>query len=122
MIWSVFTVLALLQLKHFLCDYVLQTPYQLQNKGTYGHPGGILHSGLHAAGTVIVLAICGFGAALIAAVAVAEFVVHYHVDWGKEQFVRRFPSDRQDVFWRIIGFDQLLHQLTYAAMLLVLFA
>ena len=44
--------LALLQAKHFLFDFVFQTPYQLKNKGTYGHPGGLLHAGLHAAGSL----------------------------------------------------------------------
>lgn len=32
--------------KHFIVDFPLQAfPYQYQNKGTYGHPGGLLHSG-----------------------------------------------------------------------------
>ena len=45
-------VLVALLFKHFLFDFVFQRPYQFLNKGIYGHPGGILHAGLHAAGTI----------------------------------------------------------------------
>lgn len=33
--------------KHFIIDFLLQGQYQWKNKGTYGHPGGLLHSALH---------------------------------------------------------------------------
>ena len=46
------TLLALLLIKHCLCDFVLQTPWQLAQKGTYGAPGGLVHSGIHVAGTL----------------------------------------------------------------------
>lgn len=117
-------VLLLLQVKHFLFDFVWQTPWQLANKGHWGHPGGIVHSGLHVAGTAAVLAVAGpsFGLAfgLALAVLVGEFLVHYHLDWGKEQFVRRFVTGQGAGFWRMIGLDQLLHQLTYLAIVFVL--
>ena len=48
-------VVALLLAKHFICDFVLQTPYQIRNKSIYGHPGGLLHAGIHAAATALVL-------------------------------------------------------------------
>jgi hypothetical protein len=41
---ALLVVLAMLQVKHVVCDHPLQSRYQLQNKGTYGHPGGILHA------------------------------------------------------------------------------
>ena len=41
---ALLAVLVVLQIKHFICDYPLQTAYQLRNKGTYGHPGGIIHA------------------------------------------------------------------------------
>lgn len=108
--------LVALQLKHFVCDFLLQTPYQLRNKGTYGHPGGILHAGIHAVGTLPALFILGAGPGMIAAVIVAEFVVHYHADWGKEQFGRRMKlTPANALFWQALGFDQLVHQLTYVA-------
>lgn len=107
--------LILLEVKHFLFDFVFQTPYQIRNKGTYGHPGGLLHSGLHVAGTAAALAVVSPPAGLFAAILVGEFVVHYHVDWGKEQIMRRHGTTGDAFFWRLTGFDQLLHQITYVA-------
>lgn len=92
--------------KHFVFDFLLQTPYQYLNKGKYGHPGGILHSGLQGIGTLLIL---GPIAAMI------DFVVHYHVDWSKVQLNRRYGwrPDTSEKFWWLLGFDQYLHTLTY---------
>ena len=49
------------------------------------------------------------------AILLAEYVVHYHIDWAKEQLVRRFDWRDGARFWNAIGFDQLLHGLTYLA-------
>jgi hypothetical protein len=40
--------------KHAVADFYLQTAYQYSNKGKYGHPGGIIHAGIHAALTPLV--------------------------------------------------------------------
>jgi len=49
-------LLLALTVKHFIVDFPLQAhPYQYKNKGTYGHPGGLLHSGLHLVGTLLFL-------------------------------------------------------------------
>jgi hypothetical protein len=119
---SAVLLLLLLQLKHFLFDFVLQTPYQLNNKGTYGHPGGILHSGLHVAATALILFILATPVVLLIAVVAGEFLVHYHIDWGKEQITRRYGSGQNAFFWRMIGLDQLLHQLTYLAIAAIPYA
>lgn len=113
--------LVALAVKHFLFDFVLQTPYQLANKGKYGHPGGLLHSGLHVLGTAAALAIVGPAPTVFLAILVAEFVVHYHIDWGKEQITARHGSGMDGFFWRMIGLDQLLHHLTYVAIAAALF-
>ena len=52
---------------------------------------------------------------LIVPVLIAEFVIHYHIDWGKERIVRRFGWREGARFWNAMGFDQLLHGLTYLA-------
>jgi hypothetical protein len=108
--------LGLLQFKHFLCDFVFQTNRQFQFKGVYGHPAGLEHSAIHAVGTVpclLIVAVPLTGTLIIAAV---EFVIHYHVDWIKEQVGRRAgwtPAMRP--FWTALGLDQLVHQATYLA-------
>jgi hypothetical protein len=119
---SVLLLLLLLQVKHFLFDFVLQTPYQLRNKGTYGHPGGILHSGLHVLGTALVLPVVMPATELWIWVLAGEFLVHYHIDWCKEQITRRWGKGNGPFFWWMIGLDQLLHQFTYLAIAAILFA
>lgn len=115
-VFSICAILVILQIKHFVCDYTLQNSYQLLNKGTYMHPGGVLHAGLHAlftmAAFLVVLPTLTLGLGIV----VGEFLVHYHIDWTKEQVIRYAGwTPAQTQFWWAIGFDQLLHQLTYIA-------
>jgi hypothetical protein len=113
-IYSLAAVLAILQVKHFICDYTLQNSYQLLNKGTYLHPGGLLHAGLHAFFTMAVFLVVLPTLALGLGIVVGEFLVHYHIDWAKEQVIRHTGwTPAQAQFWWAIGFDQLLHQWTY---------
>lgn len=108
-------LLALLMVKHFVGDFVLQTPWQIAQKGIYGAPGGLVHSGIHVAGTLVALLAVLTPASVIVPVLIAEFLVHYHIDWGKEQTVRRLNWRHGNRFWNAIGFDQMLHGLTYVA-------
>jgi hypothetical protein len=118
-----FAALVLLQVKHFLFDFVFQTAYQLKNKGTYGHPGGLLHAGLHALGSLPAILLFQPSGAVIAGIVTAEFVVHYHVDWLKERVMKRHGwKVEDDNFWIALGADQLTHHLTYAAILITLIA
>ena len=117
----VLAALLLLQIKHYICDFVIQTPYQFMNKGIYGHPGGIIHSGTHALTTIVVFLVITPSFALGAAIVIGEFIIHYHVDWTKEQTLRRrkwvFPQSK---FWWVFGLDQFLHQFTYLGIVAIL--
>lgn len=113
---------AWLAVKHCLADFILQTPYQYQNKGIYGHPGGLLHAGIHVLLTAplfLILPAAGPGAAL--AILIGEYAVHYHVDWLKEQVVKRYALVADTTgFWYALGIDQLAHQFTYIAIVWLL--
>lgn len=120
-IYAFAAVLVVLQTKHFICDYTLQNTYQLINKGTYLHPGGLLHAGLHALFTLLVFLIVTPTWALGIGIIVGEFLVHYHIDWAKEQFIRIMGwTPMQGPFWWALGFDQLLHHLTYIVIAVLL--
>lgn len=113
-VYSICAILAVLQIKHFICDFTLQSSYQLLNKGTYLHPGGLLHAGLHALFTVAAFLVVAPTLALGLGIVVGEFLVHYHIDWGKERVIRETGwTPTQAQFWSAVGFDQFLHQLTY---------
>ncbi|MBN8543729.1 MAG: DUF3307 domain-containing protein [Alphaproteobacteria bacterium] len=107
------TLLSFLLIKHFICDFMLQRRYQYENKGKYGHPGGLLHAGIHVVGTAIVL--CWFIDPILALkLALLDGVVHYHIDFAKSNVNRKMELQIQhNQYWALLGFDQLLHQLTY---------
>jgi hypothetical protein len=110
-------LLTLFGIKHFIFDFLLQRAYQYQNKGIYGHFGGVLHAGLHGIGTFACLVLFNPFFALVAAI--FDSVVHYHVDWAKTNINSRFgwgPNTHEE-FWWLLGLDQLLHYLTYIAII-----
>ena len=120
-IQTLIAILIILQLKHFICDFLLQTPYQYLNKGTYLHPGGILHSAIHILFTMAVFLIVPPTLIVGIAIVVGEFLLHYHIDWSKEQIIRRRRwATTYKEFWWAIGADQLLHQLTYLGIVVLL--
>ena len=110
--------------KHFAVDFLLQGPYQWKNKGTLGHPGGLLHSGLHALSSALLLWLFTllfpgvFAPTVIIALVVFEFVVHYFTDWGKMNLNAKMgwgPNTHPE-FWYLLGLDQFIHSMTYVAM------
>jgi len=116
-----FLSLVLFEVKHFVCDFVLQTGYQYRNKGRYGHPGGIVHAGLHTIASLPAVLLMIKTPDLIAAIAAAEFLVHYHTDWLKEQInEHRKLTQSETLYWVVFGADQLIHQMTYVVILAVL--
>ena len=99
--------------KHFIIDFLLQAKYQWSNKGTYGHPGGILHAGLHGIGTLI--SIMWYAPNMALQLASIDMLIHYHIDWLKMNLNDWFmwKADTHKEFWILLGIDQYMHALTY---------
>lgn len=108
----VITVFFLLQIKHFIADFMLQTHQMVLEKGTYGAKHGIYHSLIQAAGTLLIF---GYIHPMLGVItAFVDFVIHYNVDWAKMNINKKYgytPADPKFWFW--LGLDQLAHQLTY---------
>jgi hypothetical protein len=112
--WLALLALVVFQLKHFACDFALQTQRQIQAKGIYGRTAGMEHSALHAIGSVPALLILTRSPLAIAIVVVCEFLVHYHVDFAKARIDKTQGfTDTMRVYWVVFGLDQLVHQMTY---------
>lgn len=113
-----FEALLLLFIKHFICDFPLQTsPWMYLNKGTYLHLGGIAHSAVHGIGTwLVLLYFIGSDAWLYALI---DFIIHYHIDWAKVNATNKlnYKPDNGNGFWFLLGLDQLAHHLTYFAII-----
>jgi hypothetical protein len=108
-------LLILLFLKHFIVDFPLQAyPYQYKNKGTYGHPGGLLHSGLHVVATFLVV-YWFVGPIFAIGLSILDGIIHYHIDWAKVKINTKMNLTpvNSEKFWVLLGVDQLLHSLTY---------
>jgi hypothetical protein len=114
-------LLFLLQIKHFLVDFLLQTKYQYLNKGKFLHFGGILHALIHGFFTSC---ICLFNAVWQIAIllGILDFILHYFIDYFKVNITKKYQwSTNKDntlvitsnKYFVAFGFDQLLHQLTY---------
>lgn len=118
---TVLLALIALQIKHCFADFVWQSAWMIDGKGRYGHPGGIMHAGLHAVLTCVILTVLGVPPGWSLALIGAEFVVHYHIDYLKALTGRRLGLATDDPrFWSHLGYDQLAHHLTYIAIAAVL--
>jgi len=126
MVNLILLVFLLFFVKHFLADFVLQSQYMAVHKHIYRHPAGWYHAAIHGCATLWVLLLwahatgadIGVGMTLLPLV---ETVLHHAIDWGKMNIERRYGLSVDDhAFWVLIGFDQMLHMLTYMAIIWVI--
>lgn len=112
--WPLLVFIAGFQLKHFVCDGPLQTLAMVKSKAIYGDHMGLVHAAIHGVGTLFVLACAGSAISTMLFLAALDFIIHYHVDYGKENIVKHFKWTTLDAkFWWALSADQTLHQLTY---------
>jgi Protein of unknown function (DUF3307) len=108
-------MLVWLQLKHYVADYLMQPKWVLFAKGDMRRAGGYVHAGIHAIASIPAYLIAGLGLTDIAVLCIAEFIIHYVVDFIKVDLSARYKSGPDTtIYWALHGGDQLLHQLTYA--------
>ena len=111
-----------LQVKHYVADFVIQTYAQTVRKGIYKDPVGISHSADHVIGSLVALFLSSFvitiNLPITVLVCFLEGIAHYHIDWAKVHFGTKDIT--KPLFWNQFGLDQLAHQLTYLAMIVAL--
>lgn len=114
---TLLVLLALFQVKHLFADFYLQTSKMLSARSVYLHVGRAQHAGIHALGSFLVLLPFGGPWGLILALVIAEWIVHFHIDFGKGWWSDRTGFAPTDAgYWRAFGVDQWAHQWTYIAM------
>lgn len=120
MVETFFLLFIGLELKHYVADYFLQPGWMLAGKGDFRQVGGYAHAGVHAGFSAVVLLLAGTPPLTLAALVLAEFVVHYLLDYSKIHYSKGVHVDTQPRrFWSLHGVDQITHQLTYGAMIYV---
>lgn len=109
-----------LLLKHFVADYLLQFGWMLAEKGNFSRPGGYVHAAIHSAGSAIVLWLASVSVLVLLGLIVAEFFIHYLLDYMKSRFSDGVSNvERPHLFWALNGLDQLMHHLTYVGMVYI---
>jgi len=118
MLETLLILLVSLQLKHLIIDWIWQPEYEWKNKGTYGHWGGILHSGKNAVGTALCFSPFVSWPMVLLVLAI-DFLIHYHVDYAKMNInrIRCWGPITHPQFWWLTGVDQFLHQCCYLGLI-----
>ena len=124
-----YTLLFLLMIKHFVCDFALQGRFpQTHDKHKLTSIKGHLHALDHGLGTALVFLFVSSWAfaqgqpifITIILFGVLDYIAHFKIDWLKNNFVRANDwkqSSRQ--FWILTSIDQCLHTLTYLVFVIV---
>jgi len=73
---TILLLFALLQIKHTLADFFMQTQRMLSNRSVYANFGRVQHSGIHAAFSFIVALIAGLPLTVAMAFFVIDAVLH----------------------------------------------
>ena len=115
-------LMLVLQVKHYVADFVIQTYAQTVRKGIYRDPVGISHSVDHVIGSLVALFVASFfvvlNLPLVILLCFLEGILHYHIDWTKVHF--GIKDITKPMFWNQFGMDQLAHQLTYLGIIYLL--
>jgi len=124
MLNTLFLLMIAFSVKHFICDFPLQaTPYIYENKGTLLHWGGWIHAAWHATFTMLVITtfVPSLPHHLVPLLGLGEGLIHYVIDYAKVNINKHFnlKPNNSEAFWILLGFDQLLHGLTYIGILWV---
>lgn len=116
MLFDIFLLLILFQLKHFIADFPLQTYYMLgKMQRTNWIKPLAAHAAVHAYITFLITSISiNPHSKLVLILPIADFIVHFIVDRIKASpdLGGRFTPN-QPYFWWILGLDQMTHHLTH---------
>lgn len=111
---TLFLLLVIFQVKHFIADYPLQFPYMLK-KFSAGWDFLLplsLHCLVH---SLMTLGICWYFAPQLWWLSILDFVVHFIMDRIKSgpRYLGRYSDHTKSGFWITFGFDQMVHHLTH---------
>lgn len=116
---SIFLLLGIFQIKHFVCDYPLQNAYMLGKFKESGWVKPLLaHTSIHALATFLIAIAFTQMFFLSLSLALFDLVVHTTMDRIKASPTMLGRYDIKDKrFWWSLGFDQSVHHLTHYAII-----
>jgi Protein of unknown function (DUF3307) len=118
---SIFILLIVFQIKHFVADFPLQREYMLKKTvASWGFVAPLsLHCLVHAVFTLLIVMTIRPSLWWLS---IVDFVVHFVMDRIKSgpNYLGRFNDRDKPGFWNALGFDQMVHHLTGFAMIWLL--
>lgn len=114
-----YLLMTLFQLKHYACDFPLQTVYMLGKgkKGTEWILPLVAHAGMHTLFTLAIILVYNPSCAWVALV---DFALHFVIDRIKATYKLKEgawePHEKGKLlakYYAAFGKDQMAHQLTY---------
>lgn len=115
--FTLVSFMVLLNLKHLLAEYILQTPHIAYSKIRYGSLNSFIHILHHAFGTLMAGLLLKFDLGLILGLVLLEAVIHYHVDWLHMRFGSTSYKDKK--YWQWLGAEQFAHHQTFILMIVL---
>ena len=119
---SLLVLYIVFRLKHFMCDFMLQTDWMALTKGKPGKEGYqalFSHTLIHALGTLIIMLVF---APNLWWLSLVDFVIHSIVDRLKGIATLKNGWQTKDtMFWWAFGADQELHNFTHIAYVALIF-
>lgn len=120
-LFSLILLYVLFRVKHFACDFLLQSDWMALTKGKPGREGYqalFIHAGIHAIGT---FAIVMFFAPSLWWLGPLDFVVHSVIDRIKGYFTYKDGWQPKDtIFWWTLGLDQEAHNFSHLAYIIII--
>ena len=107
----------LLMIKHFIVDLGLQQYIGPSDKHRYFSSMAHYHYAQHGLATLLVCLVVVLPVEIAILIGVVDYIIHWHVDYGKHQLNARFgiKSQTQRWWWSNV-LDQSLHYATYYAL------
>lgn len=110
------------RLKHFICDFMLQSDWMALNKGKPGKEGYnalFSHTIIHATGTLLIVLVY---APSLWWLGLVDLFVHSAIDRLKGILtLKRSWGTKDTMFWWVFGIDQELHNFTHMVYIVIIF-
>lgn len=110
------------RVKHFTCDFLLQTDWMALTKGKPGREGYsalFTHTAIHGIGTLLIVA---WFAPALWFLGPLDFIIHSAIDRTKGIFTyRQGWTPKDTVFWWTLGADQEAHNFTHLAYIVTIY-
>ncbi len=122
-LFEILTLYIAFRIKHFMCDFILQTDWMALTKGLPGKEGYkalFSHTLIHASGTLLVVLVL---APAFWWLAVVDFVIHSLIDRLKGVVtIHENLTVKDTMFWWLFGLDQEAHNFTHLGYIIIIVA